>query len=67
MISPFKFFANRRASLDLPEAVGPAIKLLFFLAPFEAQNTKFNLILQLSKIFDFVNYKLQTTKFFDLY
>ena len=41
-------------------------KLLFF-APYEIRNVKFNLILPLSKTFDCLSYKLQTTKFFDLY
>jgi len=36
IISPFKQFANLTAKLDLPDDVGPAIKIIFFLAPFEA-------------------------------
>ena len=30
MISPFIFFASKVAKLDFPDAVGPAIKIIFF-------------------------------------
>ena len=45
IISPFNFFANCMAYLDLPEALGPSNKIIFF--------DKINLFLHQGNVFGY--------------
>ena len=58
--------ASLIANSDLPDAVGPASKITFFFAPFEAYNVKFILVLQLYKISGCLNCKLLSKEFLHL-